>query len=67
MGDSIEPEMFMGNYYQSVRDWMTARCTDVSRPVVFSSPLFAFPLEGATGAFVDDLWRFMLVGTGTWS
>eukprot|EP00959_Pyramimonas_sp_CCMP1952_P472577 9500270-Pyramimonas_sp.AAC.1 len=66
MGDSNEPEFFMGNFYGPVIRWKL-QMKDLTGPLLQATcPITQKPQDLSLGAFIDDLIKIMIVPDGSY-
>eukprot|EP00959_Pyramimonas_sp_CCMP1952_P069959 1460615-Pyramimonas_sp.AAC.1 len=58
MGDSNEPEFFMGNYYESIPEYI-ATASGFSKYTLASSEMFHDAVNVGVGLFIDDLLKLL--------
>eukprot|EP00959_Pyramimonas_sp_CCMP1952_P071690 1497493-Pyramimonas_sp.AAC.1 len=65
VGDSNEPELFMGSFYPLVEEWQQEMAEVQGQPFQVQCPFTEQVFPGRIGAFVDDLFKILLVPDGT--
>ena len=61
MGGSNEPEFFMQNYYEAIKQYTLATHTKTTKPLIAKAEWFGPYLANTSiGAFVDDIIRIVV-------
>ena len=61
MGDSNEPEYFMGNYCKALDKWLAKQYKAFTKWMVSRCALVEGPADSSVNTFVDDVFRFIPV------
>eukprot|EP00959_Pyramimonas_sp_CCMP1952_P331627 6944276-Pyramimonas_sp.AAC.1 len=64
MGDSNEPELFMGSFYPPVEEWEQEMAEVQGHAFQVQCPFAEQVFPGRIGAFVGDLFKILLVPDG---
>eukprot|EP00959_Pyramimonas_sp_CCMP1952_P390538 8184004-Pyramimonas_sp.AAC.1 len=64
MGDSNEPELFMGSFYPFVEEWGQEMAEVQGQPFPVRRPFAEQAFPGHIGAFADDLFKILLAPDG---
>eukprot|EP00959_Pyramimonas_sp_CCMP1952_P167036 3490791-Pyramimonas_sp.AAC.1 len=64
VGDSSEPELFIGSFYQLVEEWEEEMAVVQGQPFRVRCPFAGQVPPGHFGAFVGDLLKILLVPDG---
>ena len=65
MGDSNEPELFMGSFYPLVSRWNEEMAEVQGNQFQVVCPFSSEQFDAHLGAFIDDLFKILLVPDGT--
>ena len=64
MGDSNEPEMFMGNYHEAIDDYRMDTHNRIAKPMIVTNEWTATTVDASMGSYLGDILRTIVADDG---